>query len=276
MNERGIQFGSSGELIGTVTEAEPTARRADGLGLLLLNAGLVHRVGPHRINVKLARLAAKHGIPSIRFDLSGRGDSGAGERGVGFRAQAVSDIGAALSALQARTGTRRYMLFGICSGGDDGVAAAAREPKIVSLVVLDPYVFPTIRWRARALVSRLRKFGILGGIAYWRDMRVAESSLGGKAIESFGREIPPIDDFVGLMRALRARGVAIRLVYSGSTVDRRDFDAQCRMLLGRTGLAGSVKAELLPDVDHVITSLGAQQRVLQRFETWLADVPDDS
>jgi len=273
VSEQCIQFGPRGGLIGTVTEPEPGGRRNDGLGLLLLNAGLVHRVGPHRINVKLARLAARRGIPSIRFDLSGRGDSGPGERGKDFRAQAVSDIRAALSELEARGGTRRYMIFGICSGADDGFAAALNEPRIASLVLFDPYVFPTLRWKARVYASKLRKYGLLGGLAYWRDLRAAKGSYEDSVLANYGREIPPIGEFANAMQALCDRGVAIRLVYSASSVDQRDFATQCRMLLDGHGLSGRVQADFLPDVDHVVTSVSAQRRVLEKFDGWAAGLP---
>lgn len=274
MSERIVQFGPRGGLVGTLTDAAPEARRGDGLGLLLLNAGLVHRVGPHRVNVKLARLAARHGVPSLRFDLSGRGDSGPGERSRDFRAQAVADIRVALSVLAAHAGTRRHVLFGMCSGADDGVAAAIDEPGISSVVLFDPYVFPTMRWRARIYASKLRKFRLLGGLAYLRKRRFERSAYEDNVLMNFGRETPPIAEFANTLRALCDRGVAVRLVYSGSTVDERDFATQRRMLLGRYGLSGAVAAEFLPEVDHVVTSIDSQRRLIERFGDWLNDVPE--
>lgn len=257
-----------------MTDPSPEACRADGLGLLLLNAGLVHRVGPHRINVKLARLAARHGVPSLRFDLSGRGDSGPGERSKDFRAQAVADIRIALSALAEHAGTRRHVLFGICSGADDGVAAAVDDTGIASVVLFDPYVFPTLRWRARIYASKLRKFRLLGGLAYLRNQRFERTAYEDNVLGNFGRETPPIEEFARTLRALCDRGVAVRLVYSGSSLDARDFATQRRILLGRYNLAGAVATEFLPDVDHVVTSISSQRRLTERFGEWLTDVPE--
>jgi hypothetical protein len=41
----------------------------------MFNMGANHRIGPRRINVKLARVLAARGVSSLRFDLGGVGDS---------------------------------------------------------------------------------------------------------------------------------------------------------------------------------------------------------
>src|SRR5690606_29639240 len=112
-------------------------------------------IGPHRINVKLARRAAVLGVPSLRFDLSGRGDSGPGSRHLGYKEQTIQDIRDAVATLAREEGTTHVMVFGICSGADDGFASALVEDSIASVVMFDPYVFPTWRWRLRGLRSKL-------------------------------------------------------------------------------------------------------------------------
>ena len=73
--ERAYLFGNEKSLLGILTEplvpvpAEPLPT------LLLLNAGLLHRVGPFRMHVDLARRLARLGFPVFRLDLSGKGDS---------------------------------------------------------------------------------------------------------------------------------------------------------------------------------------------------------
>lgn len=271
MIERSIQFGVRGALAGRL--ALPDAIRRTGMGLLLLNAGLVHRVGPHRLNVKLARAAAARGMPSLRFDLSGRGDSLHGADGHTLDEQNVLDIRAAAARLREESGVDRLMLFGICSGADDGIAAALQEPALASLVLFDPYVFPTLRWRLRTASARLRRFGVLGGLARWRELRAAQRLPGGDASDNYGRDVPPVGAFAGVLRTLTDRGVRIRLVYSGSSVDRRDYETQARILLDAHGLRQRVATEFLPEVDHVVTSLAAQSRVLGRFADWCEDAP---
>lgn len=273
MNEDSIQFGPGDTLVGTVTQPADAVRRSDGLGLILLNVGIIPRIGPHRLNVKLARRAATFGVPTLRFDLSGRGDSGAGQRGNDFRKQAVIDIAAATDALAQHAGTSRYMLLGFCSGGDDGFAAAIEHPCIASLVMFDPYIFPTLRWRTRIYMSKLRKFGVAGSFVRLQEIRRVQRTFEDSVMNNFGRQAPALRDYVEKLRILSGQGVALHLVYSGSTVDQQDFDAQRRMVLEANGLADRVHTEFLPDVDHVVTSVSAQRLILDRFGDWLAAVP---
>ncbi|HHO68021.1 MAG TPA: alpha/beta hydrolase, partial [Gammaproteobacteria bacterium] len=74
MKERVVTFGPERNLVGVLTQ--PDQVRPDLPVLVFLNAGLLHRVGPYRMHVDLARQLAARGYASLRFDLSGRGDSG--------------------------------------------------------------------------------------------------------------------------------------------------------------------------------------------------------
>src|SRR5690606_33422878 len=73
-----------------IRTAPETGRAA--IGVVLLNAGVVHRVGPHRLNVSLARRLAGVGLTSWRVDLSGIGDSRPIPGRLTFRESAVQDI----------------------------------------------------------------------------------------------------------------------------------------------------------------------------------------
>ena len=266
MNERTLQFGPSRELIGTLC-APAQGERVGSVGLLLLNAGIVHRVGPHRINVRLARQAAALGIPSLRFDLAGRGDSAHAAPGLRYDQQAAADISHAVATLCRYEKCERVMLFGICSGADDGLAAAVTEPRIASLVLFDPPVFPDLRWRLRSYASKLRKFGIRGGLARLLAMRRVRAAEDG-AEDNFGREVPPLEQYAERLRSVVERGADVRLVYSGSSCDDTDFQTQQRTLLAKNRLQDRVRTEFLPEVDHVITSRKAQAIVLARFRAW--------
>ena len=57
MIEQTFRFGDNEGLIGTVTLPED-GRRAD-VAVLWLNSGVIPRVGPHRLHVRLARAVAR-------------------------------------------------------------------------------------------------------------------------------------------------------------------------------------------------------------------------
>ena len=73
--EEPVLLGKSGSLAGIITDPPAHAREASRPAVILLNAGLVHRVGPGRLYVRLSRRLAAHGFVVVRFDLSGIGDS---------------------------------------------------------------------------------------------------------------------------------------------------------------------------------------------------------
>ena len=51
-----VQLGAEGHLVGTLVQ--PTGPSA-AVGVLFVNAGVIHRIGPHRIHVKLGRALAQ-------------------------------------------------------------------------------------------------------------------------------------------------------------------------------------------------------------------------
>jgi hypothetical protein len=112
--ERIARIGPDERLLGIVTL--PAAPRPGAPAMLLLNAGVVHRIGPHRLNVKLARGLAQHGITSIRIDLSGLGDSPAAGGTSHFGEQALRDLQAAMAHLEQTQGIRRFVVFGLLLG----------------------------------------------------------------------------------------------------------------------------------------------------------------
>src|SRR5690349_14351227 len=71
--ERAVFFQCQGEqLVGILSGAEQPATR----GVLILVGGPQYRAGSHRQFTLLARHLAEHGVPSLRFDYRGMGDSG--------------------------------------------------------------------------------------------------------------------------------------------------------------------------------------------------------
>ncbi len=75
MNEIVYNFGQENVLCGTLTSPEHK-NNSDSLPcFILLNAGLVNQAGPFRLHAELSRELAKHNFHTLRFDLSGIGDS---------------------------------------------------------------------------------------------------------------------------------------------------------------------------------------------------------
>jgi len=123
---------------------DPAAMRS--VGMLWLSAGQKVRQGAWRMNVTIARRLAAMGIPTLRFDYRGIGDS----EGEAHHGEMVMDLygfiqsggfsGDAVAAgqfLTAETGVKSLVLGGLCGGAITGLFAATALPNVFGHVVVD-------------------------------------------------------------------------------------------------------------------------------------------
>ncbi|MFT3954888.1 MAG: alpha/beta hydrolase [Piscinibacter sp.] len=132
MLELAVSFGPGKHLSGTLALPDELGGRP--VGFIMLNAGVIHRIGPHRFNVRLARALADQGWPSLRFDLAGQGDSDNAPQVQAFERQIVADLRAAMDHLGRTAGVERFVIAGICSGAHRGLAVAQEDERVIGLV----------------------------------------------------------------------------------------------------------------------------------------------
>jgi pimeloyl-ACP methyl ester carboxylesterase len=135
-------FGENGSVIGVLSR--PNAIKPD-VAVVFLNSGLLHRVGPFRLYVMLARRLAKAGIAALRIDQSGKGDSGR-RQGLSFEHSVRKDFEEAMAFLRQELGVRKFVILGLCSGADDGLFLSSRYPEVAGAVLLEPYSLRTLRY----------------------------------------------------------------------------------------------------------------------------------
>src|SRR3954467_9323598 len=121
IRERVVAIGPDKNVVGILTEAAPNAGELPKSTLpnvVFLNAGVLHRVGPHRLHVILAHLLAGMGYRCLRIDLSGIGDSRNLPGTLTFRQSSVADARAALDFLETQGGKAPAIFFGRPPGAD--------------------------------------------------------------------------------------------------------------------------------------------------------------
>ena len=84
-------FGRSQHLVGVLSTPTVVSAAAPP-GIVLVNSGIIHRIGANRVYVRLARALAVCGSASLRFDLSGIGDSTSRPTSSRFRAPSSSSV----------------------------------------------------------------------------------------------------------------------------------------------------------------------------------------
>ncbi|MGH8194715.1 MAG: hypothetical protein ACREQ8_09980 [Woeseiaceae bacterium] len=132
-------------LFGIVTA--PTASRRQ-CGFILLNSGLLHRVGPSLLYVSLGRQLAELGFVTARIDASGKGDTPR-RQNVTAEHSLLLDYDDVCKTLAALYGLQKFILVGLCSGADDAYAVASARDNVAGLVLLDGYAAKTTRFHVR-------------------------------------------------------------------------------------------------------------------------------
>jgi pimeloyl-ACP methyl ester carboxylesterase len=276
-----MSFGSERHLIGTVTIPAAAAGRAAAPtpGFVIINAGVIHRVGPHRWHVKLARHMAGLGYPTIRFDPSGQGDSRVPSDAAPFRDQAVRDVREAMDQLTETTGVKRFIVGGICSGAESGFDTALSDSRVVGLWMLDGFAFPTLQTRMRRY---LLKLGSMSAAEMWAScrrklarIRDARSEKLGPAAQNFDSidAAPQPEAFGESLQTIVDRGVSVYFIYSGSIIHLFNYEAQFRDTFARQPFLDAVRCDYRPDIDHTVTTLDCQRKLLELVAGWCAGLP---
>jgi len=286
--ETPLLFGRHHRLFGLLSA--PSGATAAPM-VIVLNAGLLHRVGPRRLHVKLARRLAAQGFPVFRMDLSGIGDSEARRDALSAVDGVREDVREAVDFLAQRAGAREFLLFGICSGAKIAYQSALRDARVVGGVLVDPGDFGQQATTSpaagdSAFVQHYVKH-------YWRNVfakkfgwkRVA-GWFTGKANYAYARKVLATQ-LRGLFKggrearatqstlqrefeALGARGVRMLLAYGDAGASRVFYDMMLRESVERGALAGTVAVRVLPDTNHTFVSLGSQAELLRAVDEWIA------
>ncbi len=279
MNEEVVQFGESGTLVGIVTEPPAQSRRSDAPGVILLNAGFIHRIGPYRLNVNLARDLASAGLTVLRFDLSGIGDSRLRRDNLPIEKSAALEAREAMDFLQASKGARRFILMGLCSGAENAVRVAGIDPRVAGAVCMnyqgdanDPVIAD--RYHARYYLRRalfdLRSWArFLGGKSDYRSVVRLVGLRIWSQLSPAARSSPKAREVAKNLRALRARGVPLLLVYSEGDPGLDYIRYYLGDEIGVLKASGRVRVEIVEGGNHMFAPLAVQERLVRMVHDWV-------
>lgn len=240
--------------------------------IILINAGIIHRVGPHRIAVKLARALAEAGIAALRFDLSGRGDSPTASSTAGYDDQAVQDVRAAMDYLGREQGISHFLLFGICSGAVCSYQTAKVDPRVRGIFMVDGYWYRT-RWsKPMRLWLRLRKLplkAIFASLARRLKPRPAEDAAAqGGIFAVTENNNPPRRQFADDLNAMTARGVRPFFLFTNSVTEQVSYASQLAQAFDGEPFVASMQGTLDLSIDHTMTGQAAQCRLVALVRDW--------
>jgi alpha-beta hydrolase superfamily lysophospholipase len=132
------------------------ADAAGALGLVVCNPFGFEEVCAHRSLRHIAEAASAAGVPSLRFDYPGCGNSQGDEFDAEAAARWVQAVHQAIDALKAASGVRRVALLGVRLGATLAALAAAERDDVAGLVAIAPVV------RGRGYIRELTILGQTG------------------------------------------------------------------------------------------------------------------
>jgi pimeloyl-ACP methyl ester carboxylesterase len=275
--ERVVTFGTSAKLVGIVTEAA-TSSDADRPAFIMLNSGILHRVGSCRMHVRLARTLSEAGFTCLRFDYSGVGDSESRRDALPFEQSAVVETREAMDYLAKSRGIRRFVLMGLCSGADMAHETAVVDERVAGLLALDGWAYRTLAHYVHHYAPRVLRWSV------WRNsIRIRVEMLMGRhrdrarapeppegveyEVPSYVRVFPPRQKLERDLRQFVQRGVRMYYVWTGG-LPEYNHQGQFASAFRSVRFGNLLREEHLPTADHIITDLRHQEYLLASFRRW--------
>ena len=264
MPEQACRFGRASHLVGVLGAPSATAAD-DAVGVIVLNAGLVHRVGPFRLHVEMTRRLNACGYPTLRFDLSTLGDSGSSGESQSGSAQICADVADAMSLLATASGCARFVLVGLCSGAVNAHRVALTDARVAGAVFLDGYAYRTPGFHLRHLLRRLRHPAAIARFLV-RRMRPTPADFE----PAFDITQPPLAQVRAELAGMLDRGLRLYFIYSGGVSSYFNHPHQFGECFGRRiSRRPAVAWRYLEHADHTYV-LGIDRRqLLALVEHWL-------
>lgn len=249
-------------------------------GVLVIVGGPQYRVGSHRQFTLLARELAASGIPCMRFDYRGMGDSTGEQRDFG---RVNDDLRAAVNVFfERQAGLERVVLWGLCDGASAACFYLPLDSRVSGAVLLNPWV-KTATGKAKVFLKHyyLRR---LTNIAFWKKFFAGRISLGDSFGDLFriarlagaptGRGLSSLQESDSLpLRMARTLDEAAKpflVVLSGRDYVAREFEQTVRecghwsRLLTASGML-----ERVVQADHTFSSAEWRGTVSRASCTWV-------
>ncbi len=281
IDERALAFDCGGDrLVGILAlpAQSPPKVQVQGRGVLVVVGGPQYRAGSHRQFTLLARDLAADGVPTMRFDYRGMGDSAGDMRS--FETVA-DDLRAAVDAFMAAVpGLREVVLWGLCDGASVIAMHAADDARVAGVVLLNPWV-RSEQGIARATLRHYYRARLLDA-AFWRkllggrfDVAGSLGSMLGLARAARGGQDGVTEQQapfpVRMRTGLRAFAGPVLVITSGADLTAREFcdlagaDREWKRLLA----APRVTRRELDKADHTFSRRAWRDQVSRWTREWL-------
>ena len=279
MIEKPVRFGRAQSLVGLLCTTPGEASRPTAV---FVNAGIIHRVGPNRLYVNLARALARRGIPSLRFDLGGIGDSMTPRDERGSMMDMVErDVRDAID-LAASAGDGRVVVIGLCSGADNALQAVVRDPRVAGAVLLDPNTHRTrgfwMRHYARALLTWKTWRLLLSGAhpvtgRFVRKARLRGAEEPDPVVFLAPTSLPEREEMLAQLRGVLRRKARLLYIFTGGLPYRYNHEKQFARTFPELRGESNLDVRYFGGWDHTFSDPESQQLLTEAIGAWYDSVP---
>jgi hypothetical protein len=282
LKEYPLLFGKERNLVGIVSYNDTfSIEPEEKIGVLLLNAGLIHHVGPSRLYVKLARKLAALGFVVLRYDMSGVGDSQPRNDAAGQEEAILDEARQAMDYLQQHRGVEHFIPIGACAGASAAFLVAESDSRVVAAVLVNPLVPQSDQTAHMRAFSYYSKRAISNRISWFKfftfrsDFRTISKALSLRIRRMFipnymknTESAVVVDRVKQAFQSFIDRSVNLLIISSENEIG----NVYLQEILGDRYFdmkgAGLLKTDLLPETDHNITPLKSQGKVIEILPEW--------
>ena len=275
MKEQLAAFGEGFTLNGIVNV--PSQLDNSKPAVVILNSGLMHKVGTCRISVKLARELANAGYLVVRFDLSGIGDSEPRDVNLDPTDRIVQEVSTVLDSISDSYGIAKFVLYGLCSGAQNSFKTALKDERVIGLAGVDNFGFKTRRYYFVHYLPKLIQ------PSHWvsfisRHVKLVNSWMKrmftrtDKPVEQDLWPYPPKEYVEQGYKKLAERGLRFLYIYTGSWVHQYNYLNQFHDMYPGVKFGRNVELIFKPQMTHSMVEPESQIFVISAIVNWLNSV----
>jgi len=261
----------------------PDAEAHAGTGVLIVVGGPQYRVGSHRQFALLARGLAAGGVPCMRFDYRGMGDSTGEMRAFD---DINDDIGAAIDEFFRQVpGLERVVLWGLCDGASAACFYAPTDARVCGAVLLNPWVrteageakvFLKHYYLSRLLDASFWKKLLSGGVSFGKSFgdlagmisRAGQSSA--PVVAEANVASGPLPE--RMAQSLHMADKPVLIVLSGRDFVAREFQQTVEQGGAWARVEAARQPVSIPSADHTFSSAAHRDEVCRITADWLKDL----
>ena len=276
--EEAILFECHGDsLVGIV--AHPKTPKYS-TGVIIVVGGPQYRIGSHRQFVQLERDLAQSGVPTLRFDCRGMGDSDGESR---LFTEIGDDIEASINAFyDCRPDVRGIYLWGLCDGATAAALYAQRDERVLGLILVNPWV-RTAQTEAQTYLKHYYRERVQS-IAFWRKFLTGQINWTRSFSEAFGLlktafiskpkpgslKVNRQSDLPELVyESLINHLFPIHAILSGKDLVANEFEDLITQNTNWAQLSETLTIDRIADADHTFSEQKTSERAIRSTLEWL-------